>query len=295
MSKESLSFWKYEGTGNDFVVVEREHIPSALRSPQALGGLCDRHLGIGADGVLVLSQAPLRMSIVNADGSTAEMCGNGLRCAVLHWLLAHPDKVSAADNFIVETDAGPHSCRVLSARAGSAQIEVEMAPPVTELSRLPVDLDAWPGASDRSDAGKLLDVPLALEDHALRLSVVSMGNPHAVTFDVTSEGVRNVIGPAVENHPAFVEGANVGFAQLSEANTLELRVWERGAGWTLACGTGACAAAVAAVLTGRASAETWLKLQLPGGPLEVWVGPEGARVIMRGAARRVFEGRVGSP
>ncbi len=293
MSKESLSFWKYEGIGNDFIVVEREHVPAALRSPQALGGLCDRHVGIGADGVLVLSHAPLRMSIVNADGSAAEMCGNGLRCAVLHWLLQHPDKLSASDNFIVETDAGPHRCRVLNARAGSAQVEVDMAPPITELKRLPVDLDAWPEASERANEGRLLDVPLSLEEHALRLSVVSLGNPHAVTFDVTSEALRGFLGPAVESHPAFVEGANVGFAHFREPNTLDLRVWERGAGWTLACGTGACAAAVAAVLTDRAPVNTWLTLQLPGGALEVWVGATGAHVTMRGPARRVFDGRVG--
>lgn len=285
---QALAFSKYEGLGNDFIVVERDGLPDRFRTPQALGALCDRHRGIGADGVLVVSDSPLRMSIVNADGSAAEMCGNGLRCAALHWL--RKGRVQLGSAFVVETDAGPHRCCVLEGRPTGAEIEVEMVPPVLDAAALPVDVEAWPQAAGLA---RWLEVPLELGEQVLRLSAVSMGNPHVVSFDALSEAQRKELGPKVEVHPAFIEGVNVGFAELGPGNALTLRVWERGAGWTLACGTGACAAAVAATLSERLPADTWLPVVLPGGTLEICVAQQASKVTMRGPARFVFTGQVG--
>jgi diaminopimelate epimerase len=272
-----LAFAKYEGLGNDFLVVDLdEH--AALRGLHAAEAarLCDRHLGVGGDGVLLLSTASgrARMQVINADGSVPEMCGNGIRCVALH--LARKGR-AGAQRFEIDTDSGPHACRVLQ-NGESGVVEVSMRAP----SLLPADVPVIAEAP-------LLDAPLQLDGETLQITCVSMGNPHAVSF--TEVGERRVtLAPRVQNHAWFPRGANVGFARVLAPQVLELAVFERGSGWTRACGTGACAAAVAAVETGRAKRHEPIEVRLPGGPLAIVVGDAGQRLSMTGPARHVFDG-----
>lgn len=262
-----LPFEKYEGLGNDFVL-----ITDGAMTPERAQRICDRHRGVGADGVLVIGErdgAP-SMRVFNADGSVPEMCGNGVRCVGL-WLRAH-ERVGDAP-FVLHTDAGPHTVRVLDGDL----VEVGMRP----ASLAPGDV---PIASDRP----WIDEPFAIDGRTLHVTAVSMGNPHAVFFDDVGEA-RLTLGPTIEVDPRFPEKANVGFATRTERG-LELAVWERGVGWTEACGTGACAAAVAAVHTGRAERGVELPVRLPGGELVIRVDGDGEPVVMRGPARRVFSG-----
>lgn len=271
-----LPFYKYEGLGNDFLIIERESLGGVQLSTAQAVALCDRHRGVGGDGVLVIDVDRPRMDVINADGSTPEMCGNGIRCVALH--LARRLGESALE-LTVDTDAGPHHCLVVD-RPGAESVSVRMAPPSLTPRDLPLNSDTpW------------LDHPLAVGARTVHLSGVSMGNPHAITFDPIADA-RFEIGPAIQSDPHFPEGVNVGFVSGHEGNQMRLDVLERGAGWTLACGTGACAAAVAAVETGRAEREQPLAIRLPGGTLMVTVGAPGDTVLMQGPARAVFQGEL---
>lgn len=215
------------------------------------------------------------MRVFNADGSVPEMCGNGIRCVGLH--LVRRGRARIGEPLAIDTDAGEH--RVLVHEAGDeGQVEVWMRAPSLEPADLPL----------RSER-RWVSEPIEVVGRLVRVTAVSMGNPHAVLFD--EDGERAVLGPALEVDPRFPERVNVGFAASSERG-LELAVWERGVGWTMACGTGACAAAVAAVETGRAQRGRPLAVHLPGGPLSIVVGAEGEPVRMTGPARHVFTGRV---
>ena len=271
-----LSFFKYEGLGNDFLVVEREALGGAPLSTERAIALCDRHRGVGADGVLIVDIDTPRMDVINADGSVPEMCGNGVRCVALH--LARRAGQATLD-VTIDTIAGPHHCLVVN-RPGEESVAVQMAPP----SLMPRDV---PLSSDKP----WLDHPLTVGDHTVRLSGVSMGNPHAVTFDDVGEAKR-ALGPAIQQDPHFPEGVNVGFVSEQQGNDMRLDVLERGAGWTQACGTGACAAALAAVETRRAPRGEPLTVRLPGGPLIITVGEPGAPMSMQGPARFVFRGET---
>ena len=267
-----LLFEKYEGLGNDFVIVEGS---VGLLSLDQVRTICDRHLGVGADGVLFTGINAGRpfMHVINADGSTAEMCGNGLRCVALH--LVRRGLVEER-SFEVDTDAGAHACRVLEVQDGRVEVSMRAA------SLAPADVPSTAGAP-------LIDHELVL-DRRVRITAVSMGNPHAVLFDDVGDA-RMTLGPALQHHPLFPQRANVGFARMTGERALELHVYERGAGWTQACGTGACAAAVAAVETKRAPRGLPIEVLLPGGPLEIVVGAPGERIRMTGAARHVYSGR----
>jgi diaminopimelate epimerase len=214
--------------------------------------------------------------VINSDGSIPEMCGNGIRCAALH--LARRTGESALE-VTIGTPAGPHQCVVVN-RLGAESVAVQMAPPSLSPADLPLSSDVpW------------LDHPLPVGGRTLHLTCVSMGNPHALTFDDVGEA-RFQIGPAIQRDPHFPQGVNVGFVSQHEGSTMRLDVLERGAGWTQACGTGACAAAVAAVETGRAEREEQLSIRLPGGVLMITVGAPGDTVLMQGPARFVFRGEV---
>lgn len=275
-----LLFEKYEALGNDFVVVEGS---AAGLSEGEVRAICDRHHGVGADGLLFAGVSAGRpfMKVVNADGSVPEMCGNGLRCVALH--LVRRGLVEDRD-FEVDTDAGPHPVRVLEV-AAPGRVEVSMRAPSLSPQDVPVIWD-----------GPMIDAELQPLDVKIRVTAVSMGNPHAVTFDVHGAS-RFSLGPLLQNDHRFPERANVGFAEMKGSAAgggarMELHVYERGAGWTQACGTGACAAAVAAVETGRATRGTSIEVVLPGGALAVLVGEPGERVLMTGPARHVFSGRL---
>jgi diaminopimelate epimerase len=271
-----LRFFKYEGLGNDFVLIERAALGGDDLSTDQAIALCDRHRGVGGDGVLVLDVDSPRIDVINSDGSVPEMCGNGIRCAALH--LARRAGEEALE-VSIETLAGPHSCIVVN-RPGAESVAVQMAPPSLSPRDLPLNSKRpW------------LDHSLEVAGATVRWSGVSMGNPHAVTFDDLGDA-RTQIGPALQRDPHFPEGVNVGFVSEHEGSSMRLDVLERGAGWTEACGTGACAAAVAAVETGRAQRDQPLSIHLPGGPLLVTVGAPGDSVLMQGPARFVFQGEV---
>jgi diaminopimelate epimerase len=272
----ALPFYKYEGLGNDFLIVEREALGGAQLSAERAIALCDRHRGVGGDGVLILDVESPRMDVINSDGSVPEMCGNGIRCAALH--LARRAGESALE-VSIDTLAGPHACLVVNG-VGAESVAVQMAPP----SLMPRDIPL-------SSNEPWLDHPLAVGGQTLHLSGVSMGNPHAVTFDDVGEA-RFELGPAIQSDPHFPEGVNVGFVSELDGSSMRLDVLERGAGWTQACGTGACAAAVAAVETGRAQRQEPISVRLPGGTLIITVGAPGETVLMQGPARFVFLGET---
>jgi diaminopimelate epimerase len=259
-----LNFWKYQGLGNDFVVVESAEPMDAARAVR----LCDRRRGVGADGVLSVLPprspgAAASMHVFNSDGSVAAMCGNGLRCVARH--LA--EQRGLQGELVVDTDAGPRRCRVHREPGGAVEaVSVEMGPA------------RWQGQEDFAPAGE-----------RLRAHRVSMGNPHAVFFGEASRERAEKLGPAVER--AVPGGVNVGFAAV-RGGGIDLVVWERGAGLTDACGTGACAAAVAAVKEGLLPAGPPIEVRLPGGALQVAVAPDLVGVTMRGPAERAFEGRT---
>jgi diaminopimelate epimerase len=216
------------------------------------------------------------MKVINADGSVPEMCGNGIRCVALH--LRRTGKIGS-DSFEIDTDSGPHGCRVLE-RGEAGVVEVSTRPPTLAPEDVPVVASA-----------PVIDEPFEVEGRRLRITAVSMGNPHAVTFDSPGDE-RNALALALQRHARFPRHANVGFARLVAPQRIELAVFERGSGWTRACGTGACAAAVAAVETGRAQRAQPIEVRLPGGALTIVVGEPGQRVAMTGPARHVYDGVI---
>lgn len=275
-----LRFSKYEGLGNDFLVV-RESDASGRLTPGLAARVCNRNFGVGGDGVLIVGERGglPTMKVINADGSTPEMCGNGLRCVALYLVdqrLVPGLPAGPHAEFTVQTDAGPHPVSV-DTSARPAQVRVRMRPASLASEEVL-----------REGAEPWLERPLA--EGGPRLTLVSMGNPHAVTFDPVSDMAR--VGPELERDARFRAGANIGFARLVSPTRLDLTVWERGVGFTLACGTGACAAAVAAVETGRSPRGEELSVQLPGGPLRIRVGERAAPIEMTGPARHVFDGEL---
>lgn len=271
-----LPFYKYEGLGNDFLLVEKEALAGVQLTSEQAVALCDRHRGVGADGVLILDLDAPSMDVINADGSVPEMCGNGLRCAALH-LARHA--VQPALEATINTLAGPHSCVVVN-RPGEESVAAQMAPPSLSPADLPLSSQApW------------LDHPLLVDGRTVHLTGVSMGNPHVVTFDDLGDA-RFELSQAIQSDPHFPEGVNVGFVSELDGDTMRLDVLERGAGWTRACGTGACAAVVAAVETGRAQRGAQMSVRLPGGTLLITAGAPGQSVLMQGPARCVFRGEL---
>jgi diaminopimelate epimerase len=258
-----VKFAKLHGLGNDFVLLDFREGGEPLPAAQAVE-LCDRHLGIGADGVLTLLPGP-RMKVQNADGSVPEMCGNGARCAAL-WIATEGGRRAASTTVPLLTDAGPRPCRVDAPGTGepgvpSGMVEVDMGVSAVEGPRSLSGFEAVP---------------------------VSMGNPHRVIFsggDVAR--LAREVGPAL----CAAENANIEFVERLGPQRYRAAVYERGAGLTQACGTGACAVAAAAVARGEAKTGEDVEVQLPGGPLFLRVSRDG-RVLMRGPAELVFVGEL---
>lgn len=267
----TLRFEKWEGLGNDFILVPAG---SDVR-PERVMALCDRHRGIGADGVLEvgIDGGRVSMRVVNADGSEPEMCGNGLRCVAAYAALR-----GMGPRFEVDTAAGPHACEVLP----GTSVRVEMRAPSFVPDVVPVRASA-----------PMIDAPIEVGGRTLRVTAVSMGNPHAVTFDAIEADERTHLGPLLEAMTSlFLRRVNAGFASITTGRTIVLHVYERGAGWTQACGTGACAAAAAAVATGRLSPDGPIRVELPGGALSIELGAPGARAWMTGPVHRTFWGET---
>jgi diaminopimelate epimerase len=277
MARE-LEFRKYEGLGNDFILVDLAREEEI--APGDAPGLCDRRRGIGADGVLVvlpprIPGCDVRMRVLNADGSVPEMCGNGVRCVALHVARA---RGLSRTSIRVESDAGVRVCDVDDA-----------APPTTPVERQTLADGAT--ATVRVDMGVvnvLGDRTLEVAGLPLALTLADAGNPHAVTFgNFTRDDVER-LGPRVATSPEFPRGTNVEFAR-ARSGGIDLLVWERGVGITLACGTGACATAAVACAKGLFARGVGIDLSLPGGGLQVTIA-EDRRATMTGPARQVFSG-----
>lgn len=296
---KGLRFTKLEGLGNDFIVVDERARTAPSLSHRARVALCDRHRGVGADGVLTLLApaspgALCTMHVTNADGSEPEMCGNGIRC-VSRWLQGEGE-VRAGQAHVIDSGAGPKRCTVLSTGgrtvgegegAGEGEGEAD--------GEMEVEVEMGPARLHGAATGDpLIRAPLEAGGETFEATAVSMGNPHLVLL----EGLRDftqvqALGPSLEHYPRFPARTNVGFARLGESDGaphLELIVWERGCGITQACGTGACAAAVAYVEAGRVQAGRPLAVSLPGGRLVITVSADLTSVKMRGPARGVFSG-----
>jgi diaminopimelate epimerase len=272
-------FSKYQGLGNDFLVVDRRDSGVDVTAEESRAW-CDRRFGVGGDGVLALlpsASAFARMVVHNADGSIAEMCGNGLRCAVKHLLDGTP---SAADALDVETGAGVLGCTVRREAGRVVEVEVAMGPARLVAANLPSHRTGQPLVR-----GPLPGYP------QLRATGVNLGNPHLVLWNVPASEA-GLLGPKLELHPDFPERTNVEFVSRT-GEGLDVTVWERGCGLTLACGTGACASVVDGVLAGELPADAWVPVRLPGGPLAVKVAKDLSQVWMRGPVRHVFDGVLG--
>ena len=266
-------FYKYHGLGNDFVVLDRRQSGVDLDSASSRQ-LCDRHFGIGADGVLVIlpeAGTAGRMVVHNADGSTAEMCGNGLRCVVKHVAEAQGDRPT-----------------VLSIATGAGVLRSELEWLGSEVERVIVDM----GPARLVDAALPHGGPFVRRRiDGVEGTAVSMGNPHLVLLD-TPRSVAEQLGPVLERHALFPNRTNVEFVEPRPAGGLRVVVWERGVGITLACGTGACASVAAAAIDGRAPFDQWVPVELLGGVLDIKVASDLSAVQLRGPVRFVFSGAL---
>jgi len=273
----TMRFTKMHGLGNDFVVVDasREDVLDAVGLASAVS---DRHTGIGSDGLILLrssNAADLRMEMYNADGSRAEMCGNGIRCvakyAVEHGLAEGPE-------MRIDTDAGvkPAACEWVNGRVD--RVRIDMGRPVLAAKAIPAIIDA----------GRVVDHPFTFGDATYAITCVCVGNPHAVVFVDDLDAVRlDTVGPRIEHAPMFPNRINAHFVRVDDRTHLTMKTWERGSGATRACGTGACAVCVAGALTHRT--DRAITATLPGGRLQIeWA--EDDHVYMTGPAVEVYSG-----
>ena len=281
----TLSFSKYHGLGNDFILVDNRASVEPMVTPEQAVALCDRNFGIGADGVIFVLPALLdgdtdyTMRIYNSDGSEPEMCGNGIRCLAKFIADLETEDGNAPQlphTYSIHTLAGT----IRPTLQTDAQVTVDMGEPGLLAKEIPTTLVA---AEE-----KAVDQSLEAAGQSWQVTCVSMGNPHCITFveDVASVPLAE-IGPQFEHHPAFPARINTEFVEVVRPDYLKMRVWERGAGPTLACGTGACALLVATVLNGLCDRKA--TVELPGGCLEIEWLPSN-RVLMTGPATLVFQG-----
>ncbi|MBI4296119.1 MAG: diaminopimelate epimerase [Chloroflexi bacterium] len=277
-----MNFTKMQGAGNDFVLVETEEVDRDWS--QMAAAMCDRHFGIGADGLIVLlpsKNAQFRMREFNTDGSEAEACGNGLRC-LARYIVYQGLTGAKTKEIVIETMAGLRKVNLLGA-GDEVSIQVSLGKPRFMPEEVPVAIGR------RGADSKIMDYPVTIDDRQLAMSFVSMGNPHAVHFvhESVSEFPLSQLGPLIEHHQLFPNRTNFEVARVIDRGLIEARVWERGVGETLACGSGACAIAVIAQLHGYIDHNVHIKL--PGGILNVaWDGV--GEALLSGPAEVVFTG-----
>jgi diaminopimelate epimerase len=282
-----MNFTKMQAAGNDFVVVEAGK--AQRHWPEIAKAMCERHFGIGANGLLLVLpsvNADFRMRIFNPDGSEAEACGNGLRCLVRYVVDKGLTK-ARVPNMLVETMSGTRKINLYYDGSQITRIQVGMGEPELRAEKIPVLVEKRRG--DLLDIKPILDYHVTIDGEDLPLSFVSMGNPHAVCFCPypVSDFPLSRLGPKVEQHQIFPNRVNFEVARIASREYIEARVWERGAGETLACGSGACAIAVAARLHGYIDDK--VTVRLPGGTLEVeWDGA--GQVLLSGPTQIVFTG-----
>jgi len=273
-----MRFWKMHGLGNDFIVIDNRD--GKIIEAEAAGlarTLCERRLSIGADGLLLLSNSAIadaRMRTFNADGSEAEMCGNGVRCFAKY---IYENGIVKKKELSVETLAGLKNVWLTVQNEAVEAVKVDMGTPDWERSKIPM-----------LGQGTCINQDLRVDEENYKVTCLSMGNPHCVIFvENVDECPVEYVGQLVENHEAFPKRTNVEFVQVLGKNELKVRVWERGCGETMACGTGACASALAANRLGKVAGR--VKVHLRGGDLQLDVGEH---VFMTGPAEKVFEGKL---
>jgi len=282
-----MKFTKLQGSGNDFILVDTDDTPRNW-SPVAIA-MCDRHFGIGSDGLLLLlpsDKADFRMRIFDSDGSEAEACGNGILCLAKYVFekgLVSPE----TDRIAVETIAGIRQLKLYKKEGELVSIQAGMGKPAFAAADIPVVIKQ--GREKLVYIKSMLTYPITIDGTDLLLSLVSMGNPHAVYFSSqpVSDFPLSQLGPKVEHLPIFPNRTNFEVARVMSRQQIEVRVWERGVGETLACGSGACAVTVAAQLYGYVDDK--VNIKLPGGTLQMdWDGT--GEVLMSGPAETVFTG-----
>ena len=273
-----MKFWKMHGLGNDYIVIDNR--AGQIKNAEANDlsrQLCERKFSVGADGLLLVSnsnKADVRMRILNSDGSEAEMCGNGIRCFAKY---CYENNIVNTNELIIETLAGLKKIWLMIENGAVKSVKVDMGAPILERSKIPMIGD-----------GTCLHEDLNLDGVDYQITCLSVGNPHCVLFSESIEdSLIQSIGPRIENHGLFPKRTNVEFVQILNKNELKVRVWERGVGETLACGTGACAAVVAGNLLKKVGSK--VRVHLLGGDLYVEYNK---RLLLTGPAEKVFEGKL---
>ncbi|NES85346.1 MAG: diaminopimelate epimerase [Moorea sp. SIO2B7] len=280
-----IEFTKYHGLGNDFILIDNRHQSEPIVTPEQTVQMCARHFGIGADGVIFVlpgsDDADYTMRIFNSDGSEPEMCGNGIRC-LAQFIADLECEEQVGKSYRIHTLAGVITPKL----EGNGQVTVDMGLPQLTAAKIPTTLS--------NPEEKVINQPLEVAGKTWSVTCVSMGNPHCITFVEDAIAIPlEEIGPLFEHHPVFPQRTNTEFLQVVRPDYLKMRVWERGAGITLACGTGACASLVAGVLTNKC--ERTCTVELPGGCLNIKWSETDQRVYMTGPAERVFSGNYLTP
>ncbi|MBD2608578.1 diaminopimelate epimerase [Scytonema hofmannii FACHB-248] len=277
----AIEFTKYHGLGNDFILIDNRSSSTPVITPEEAIKLCDRHFGIGADGVIFAlpgeNNTDYTMRIFNSDGSEPEMCGNGIRCFA-GFVADLEGESRNKDKYQIHTLAGVITPQLMP----DGQVKVDMGLPRLLAGEIPTTLA-------KADE-KVINIPLQVAGKSWDVTCVSTGNPHCITFveDVAAIPLE-IIGSEFEHHSAFPQRINTEFVEVVRRDYVKMRVWERGAGITLACGTGACATLVAGVLTGKC--DRTATVELPGGPLLIeWADDQ--RLYMTGPAEKVFAGKL---
>ena len=274
----AMKFWKMHGLGNDYIVIDnRDEKISDKKAAELAKNLCERHFSVGADGILLVCNsavADVKMRIFNADGSEAEMCGNGIRCFAKY---CYENHIARKSELVVETLAG-NKRTWLTVENGMVQsVMVDMGVPVLERSKIPM-----------LGQGTFINQELQVNGEAYKATCLSVGNPHCIIFvDSVDDFPVYQVGSKIENHSLFSKRTNVEFAQVLSKDEVKVRVWERGCGETLSCGTGACATVVAGNLLKKLGSK--VRVHLLGGDLEVEYAEH---LFLNGAAAKVFEGTL---
>ena len=277
-----MKFTKMQGIGNDYVYVNC--FEETVKDPAAVARyVSDRHFGIGSDGLILIKPSDIadcEMDMYNLDGSQGAMCGNGIRCVAKY---VYDYGIVKKENISVSTKSGIKYLDLTVRNGKVALVRVNMGSPVLTASQIPVV----------SSTEEMINAPLKVNGETYYITAVSMGNPHAIVYmtDVDHLDIGE-IGPYFENHMAFPDRVNTEFVEVLDDHTLKMRVWERGSSETLACGTGACAVAVASILNGHVDGEKPVTVKLLGGDLEIFWDRQENLVYMTGPATTVFDGEI---
>lgn len=295
MASREPEFVKLQGLGNDFIIVDNTMSNEPIYTSEQAVKLCDRNFGIGGDGLIFAmpgeNNCDYTMRMYNADGTEPQMCGNGIRC-LAKYLQQLEKKENTEVTYTVWTGAGV----IIPVVTSEGLVKVDMGTPILEAAKVPSLLQATQGIANDPELKAAVESELMVLDKTYKTTAVSMGNPHTITFVddfETMDPPFTTVGPLFEKHEMFPEKVNAEFVQVMSRTHLKMKVWERGAGPTLACGTGACAVVVAAVLSERA--DRACTVTLPGGDLEIHWNEADNRLYMTGPAKPVFSGTIDMP